>query len=99
MYLPPGNRDEVCQFGAGASHVGRERSGVPEAAEEKQVNKVIEEQYALTMLTKPADAEYNSSVDDDINITDDQGCGGEADGRRGGLGGGHFLWAQGLQGE
>ena len=57
MYLPPGNRDEVCKFGAGASHVGRERSGVPEAAEEKQVNKVIEEQYALTMLTKPADAE------------------------------------------
>ena len=41
----------------------------------------------------------NSSVDDDTNMTYDQGCGGEADGRRGGLGGGHFLWAQGLQGE
>ena len=45
MYLPPGNRDEVSQFGAGAAYVGRERSGVPEAAEEKQVNKVMEEQY------------------------------------------------------
>ena len=45
MFLPPGNRDEVSKFGAGASDVGRERSGVPEAAEEKQVTKVIEEQY------------------------------------------------------
>ena len=100
MYLPPGNRDEVRKFGAGASHVGRERSGVPEAVEEKQVNKVIVEQYALRMLTKHGDSEYNiNTVDDDINITDDQGCGGEADGRRGGLGGGNFLWAQGLQGE
>ena len=45
MFLPPGNRDEVSKFGAGASYVGRERSGVPEAAEEKQVNKVIEEQF------------------------------------------------------
>ena len=45
MFLPPGNRDEVSQFGAGASDVGRERSGVPEAAEEKQVNIVIAEQY------------------------------------------------------
>ena len=45
MYLYPGNRDEVSQFGAGASDVGRERSGVPEAAEEEQVNKVMEEQF------------------------------------------------------
>ena len=45
MFLSPGNRDEVSQFGAGASHVGRERSGVPEAAEEEQVNKVMEEQF------------------------------------------------------
>ena len=28
-----------------------------------------------------------------------QGCRGEADGRCGGMGSGHFLWAQGLQGE
>ena len=41
----------------------------------------------------------NSSVHDDTNMTYDQGCGGEADGRRGGLGGGNFLWAQGLQGD
>ena len=45
MFLPPGNRDEVSKFGARASHVGRERSGVPEAAEEEQVNKVMEEQF------------------------------------------------------
>ena len=53
MYLPPGNRDEVCKFGAGASHVGRERSGVPEAAEEKQVINVLEEK-----IRKHVDAEY-----------------------------------------
>ena len=87
-----GDRDEVRHPGNWATHARRERSGVSQAAQEKQVRRC---EMIMSQPTATNTVPVQSTLLMTLCL---QGRRGEADGWCGGVGGGHLLWSQGLQG-